>query len=126
MNSPIPRSCMRSVWEKQSDAFFPPCLAWPLWPAVREVIGFDCPVQLTTDLIGEGGIAQPPAPAVASPDMAPQLSGNAARGTREAQGFFAYPPVGVYFSNTCTEWPGRSFLKRLIFQYFVDRAGIVP
>ena len=119
------------------------CLAAPtraasqrLLPALRglalvarsmvEVISFDCPVQLTTDLIGEGGMAQPPAPAVASPDMAPRLSGNAARGTREAQGFFAYPPVGIYFSNTCTEWPGRSFPKRLIFQHFVDRAGIVP
>ena len=45
---------------------------------VREVIGFDCPVQLTTDLRGEAGIPQPPALAIASPDMAPQLSGNAA------------------------------------------------
>ena len=93
---------------------------------VREVIGFDCPVHLTTALRGEGGMAQPPAPAVASPAMAPQLSGHAARGTREAQGFCAYPSVGVYCSNTWTAWPGRSFPQRLIFQHCVDRAGIVP
>ena len=90
--------------EKTARRLFPALRGLALVASrVREVIGFDCPVQLTTDLIGEGGMAQPPAPAVASPDMAPQLSGNAARGTREAQGFFAYPPVGVYFSNTCTE-----------------------
>jgi hypothetical protein len=46
---------------------------------VIEVIGFDCPVQLTTDLIGEGRIAQPPTPAIASADMDPQLFGNTPR-----------------------------------------------
>ena len=113
--------------EKTERRLFPTLLGLALVASrVREVIGFDCPVQLTTDLIGEGGMAQPPAPAVASPDMAPQLSGNAARGTREAQGFVAYPPVGVNFSNTCTEWPGRSFPQRLRFQHFADRAGIGP
>src|SRR5262245_44327009 len=49
---------------------------------VVEVIGFDYPVQLTTDLIGEGGMAQPPTPPIAGADMDPQLLGNAARGTR--------------------------------------------
>ena len=50
-----------------------------------EVIGFDRPVQLTTDLIGQSRIAQPPAPAVARADMDPQLPGNAPRCTRQAQ-----------------------------------------
>src|SRR5439155_15471186 len=50
-----------------------------------EVIGFDRPVQLAADLIGEGGIAEPPTPAIAGADMDPQLSGNAPRGTRQAQ-----------------------------------------
>jgi hypothetical protein len=50
-----------------------------------EVIGFDGPVQLTTDLIGEGGIAEPPTPPIAGADMDPHLSGDAPRCTREAQ-----------------------------------------
>src|SRR5215510_13414871 len=32
-----------------------------------EVISFHRPVQLTSELIGEGGIAQPPTPAIAGP-----------------------------------------------------------
>src|SRR5215467_4605681 len=47
--------------------------------SVIEVIGFDGPVQLPTELIGQGGITQPPAPAVARADMDPQLFGNTPR-----------------------------------------------
>src|SRR5207244_7706691 len=36
---------------------------------VSEVIGFARPFSLTTELIGQGRIAQPPAPAVACADM---------------------------------------------------------
>src|SRR5215831_12321829 len=50
-----------------------------------EVISFHRPVQLTSELIGEGSIAPPPTPAIAGPDMDPQFSGNAPRGTRQAQ-----------------------------------------
>src|SRR5215475_13279023 len=53
--------------------------------SVIEVIGFDRPCQLTTDLIGQRGIAQPPTPAIARADMHPQLLGNTTRGTRQAQ-----------------------------------------
>src|SRR5262245_16944015 len=42
-----------------------------------EVVGFDCALQPTIHLIGQGSIAQPPAPAVAGTDMDPQLSGDA-------------------------------------------------
>src|SRR4029450_6415975 len=52
---------------------------------VIEVIGFDRPCQLTTALVGQGRIAQPPAPAIAGADVDPQLSGNASRGTRQAK-----------------------------------------
>src|SRR2546429_9122412 len=38
---------------------------------VIEVIGFDRPCSLTTELIGQGRIAQPPAPAIACADMDP-------------------------------------------------------
>ena len=51
---------------------------------VIEVIGFDCALSLALHLVGQGGIAQPPAPAVAGPDMHPQLSRNALRRTRQA------------------------------------------
>ena len=40
---------------------------------VREVIGFDCAVPVTLPLLGQGGMAQPPAPAVAGPDGCPAL-----------------------------------------------------
>src|SRR5262249_45278908 len=50
-----------------------------------QVVGFDRPRQLPLHLIGQGRIAEPPAPAIARTGMDPQLSGNAARGTRQAQ-----------------------------------------
>src|SRR5499427_3201815 len=50
-----------------------------------EVIGFDRAFQSAVHLIGQRGIAQPPAPAIARPYMHLQLAGNAARGTRQAQ-----------------------------------------
>src|SRR5262249_8008216 len=43
------------------------------------------PRQLPLHLIGQRGMAQPPAPALARPYMPPHLSGNAVRGTRQAQ-----------------------------------------
>src|SRR5262252_4634106 len=52
---------------------------------VIEVIRFHGALQLPLYLVGQGGIAQPPAPTVAGPAMDAQLSGNAARGTRQAQ-----------------------------------------
>jgi hypothetical protein len=42
-----------------------------------EVIGFDRSLQLAVHLIGQGGIAQPPTPAIAGPNMNTQFSGNA-------------------------------------------------
>src|SRR5262249_21750887 len=52
---------------------------------VIELIGFDGPCQLPLHFIGQGSISQPPAPAVAGPDMHPQLSGNAPRRAGETQ-----------------------------------------
>jgi len=49
------------------------------------VIRFHGALQLPLHLVGQGGIAQPPTPAIARPPMHPQLSGNTARGTRQAQ-----------------------------------------
>src|SRR5215831_2534987 len=46
-------------------------------------VGFDRPRHLPLHLVGQGGIAQPPTPAIASADMHPQLFGNATRGTRQ-------------------------------------------
>jgi hypothetical protein len=51
-----------------------------------EVIRFNRAFQLAVHLIGQGRIAQPPAPAVAGPDMDAQLSGDATRRTRETGG----------------------------------------
>jgi hypothetical protein len=50
-----------------------------------QVVGFDRPCPLPPHLIRQGGIAQPPTPAIARPHLPPHLSGNAARGTRQAQ-----------------------------------------
>src|SRR4029453_2774791 len=52
---------------------------------VIEVIRLDRPVQLALHLIGQGRIAQPPAPPIAGPDMDPQFPGDAPGRTGEAQ-----------------------------------------
>jgi hypothetical protein len=52
---------------------------------VVEVIGFHRPFQLARHLIGQGGIAQPPAPPIAVPDMHAHLSRNAPGRASEAQ-----------------------------------------
>jgi hypothetical protein len=50
-----------------------------------EVIRFHRAFELAVHLIGQGGIAQPPAPAVAGPAMDAQLAGNPPRRTRETE-----------------------------------------
>src|SRR5262245_31320792 len=65
---------------------FPALFRLPLLArSVIEFIRFHGALQLPLHLVGQGGIAQPPTPAVAGTDMHPQLSGNAARGTGQAQ-----------------------------------------
>ncbi len=60
-----------------AQRFRPPFLGLSFMTGgVIEVISFDCPCQLPSDLIGQGGIAQPPTPAIARADMDAQLSGN--------------------------------------------------
>src|SRR5262245_27243243 len=49
-----------------------------------QVVGFDRPLQLPLHFVGQGRVAQPPTPAIARLYMHPQLSVNAARGTRQA------------------------------------------
>jgi len=69
-----------------AQIFFPVLLRLPLLVSgVREFIRFHGALQLPLHLVGQGGIAQPPTPALARPHMHPQSSGNAARGTRQAQ-----------------------------------------
>jgi len=61
---------------------------WRLPLAARgvvEVIRFHRALQLAIGFVGHGRIPQPPAPAIAGPAMDPQLPGNAARRTRQAQ-----------------------------------------
>src|SRR4029450_7387915 len=52
---------------------------------VIEIVRFDGPFSLPLHFIGQRRIPQPPAPPRARPYMPPHLSGNAARGTRQAQ-----------------------------------------
>src|SRR6266487_1421740 len=69
-----------------AQMFFSALFRLPLLASgVIEFIRFHGALQLPLHLVGQGGIAQPPTPAIARPAMYPQLSGNAARGTREAQ-----------------------------------------
>src|SRR5262245_14435006 len=49
-----------------------------------QVVGFDRPRHLPLHFVGQGRVAQPPTPAIARLYMHPQLSVNAARGTRQA------------------------------------------
>src|SRR5882724_2862596 len=61
---------------------------------VVEVIGFNGPLQLAVHLIGQGGIAQPPAPAIAGPDMDAHFPGDAPRRARQTQQKGGKNPVG--------------------------------
>ena len=53
--------------------------------SVVEVIRFHRPLQLAVHLIRQGGIAQPPAPAIAGPDMDAHFPGDAPRRARQTQ-----------------------------------------
>src|SRR6266516_1466097 len=69
-----------------AQGFLPTLVRLPLLTSgVIEFIRFHGALQLPLHFVGQGGIAQPPTPAIARPPMHPQLSGNAARGTRQAQ-----------------------------------------
>src|SRR5215475_4554726 len=69
-----------------AQRFLPTLLGLPLLASgVIEIIRFHGALQLPLHLVGQGGIAQPPAPAVARADMDPQLFGNTPRCTRQAQ-----------------------------------------
>jgi hypothetical protein len=61
---------------------------------VIEVIRFDRACQLAVHLVGQGGIAQPPAPAIARVDTDTQFSGEAMGGARETQQKGGEQPVG--------------------------------
>src|SRR5262245_551213 len=69
-----------------SQGLFPALLCLALAASgMVEFIGFDRAFQLTMHLVRQGGIAQPPAPAVAGPDMDTQLPRNTTRRTRDTQ-----------------------------------------
>src|SRR5215471_18971628 len=65
--------------------FFPLFRLPLLASGVIELIRFHGALELPLHLVGQGGIAQPPTPALARPHMPPQFLGHAARGTRQAQ-----------------------------------------
>jgi hypothetical protein len=66
--------------------FLPTLFRLPLVASsLVQVIGFDRALSLAVHLIGQGGVAQPPAPPIACADMHPHLSGNTPRRIGEAQ-----------------------------------------
>src|SRR2546429_4101322 len=69
-----------------TQVFFPTPLGFALLASsVIEVIGFDRALHLAIGFVGDGRIAQPPAPAIAHTAMHPQLFGNTSRRTRQVQ-----------------------------------------
>src|SRR5262249_52481946 len=77
--APAPLALLSASPRAASPGFLSPPLPFaPLLGGVVEVIPFFPPPPPSVHLIGERGIAQPPAPAVAGPDMHPYLSGDAA------------------------------------------------
>jgi hypothetical protein len=69
-----------------SQALFPALFRLALLASsVVEFVRFNGPLYLALHLIGQGGIAHPPTPAIAGPDMDAHLSGDATRRTRQAQ-----------------------------------------
>src|SRR5262249_32524731 len=76
--APPPRSA--------TQVSFAPLLGLALLASgVIEVIRFHCTCYLAVGFIGEGCIAQPPAPAIARTTMHPQLSRNTSRRTGETE-----------------------------------------
>src|ERR687887_1848618 len=59
-----------------------------------QVVGFDRPLQLPLHLIGQGGVAEPPAPAITRADMDSQLPGDAPRRARQTEQKGGENPVG--------------------------------
>jgi hypothetical protein len=59
-----------------------------------QVVGFDRPLQLPLHLIGQGGVAEPPAPAIPRADMDSHLSGDAPRRARQTEQKGGENPVG--------------------------------
>jgi hypothetical protein len=59
-----------------------------------EVIRFHCAFQVAIHLVGQGGIAEPPTPAIARADMDAPLPGKTTRGTRETEQQGGENPVG--------------------------------
>src|SRR5215831_17577844 len=79
---------------RAAQRFLPTLLGLPLLASgVIEIIRFHGALQLPLHLIGQGGMAQPPAPAVARADMDPRLFGNTPRCTRQAQEKSGQNPV---------------------------------
>jgi hypothetical protein len=73
-----PRSASQGLW--------PTLFGLALVPSdVIELIGFNRALQLAIGLVGDGSIAQPPAPAIAGADMDAHLPRDAPGGTGEAQ-----------------------------------------
>src|SRR4030095_15303028 len=62
--------------------------------SVVEVFACHRPLQLAVHLIRQGGIAQPPAPAIAGPDMDAHFPGDAPRRARQTQQKGGKNPVG--------------------------------
>jgi hypothetical protein len=69
-----------------SQGLFPTPLGLALaTSSVIEFVGFHSAGALPICLVGQRHVSEPPTPAVARPDVAPQLSGDAPRRTRQAQ-----------------------------------------
>src|SRR5262252_10810788 len=101
---------VRGRWRLQGPIFFQAAegqggffAPWPVerrfcfvgirWNVVK-VIGFDRPLHLAPHLIGHGGVAEPPAPAITRADMNAQFSGDAPRRARQTEQKGGENPVG--------------------------------
>src|SRR5215831_16130933 len=69
------------------------CFVGIRWNVVK-VINFDRPLHLAPHLIGHGGVAEPPAPAITRADMNAQFSGDAQRRARQTEQKGGENPVG--------------------------------
>src|SRR5207249_1020767 len=95
---------------------------------VVEVIGFHGACQLAVGFIGEGRIAQPPAPAIARTAMHPQLSCNTSRRTRQAQQKGREHPVhdrALAAVQECSREVIEGALAILLFTAVAFQAGLV-
>src|SRR5262249_38859476 len=127
--APAGLAFLAATTRSAAQMFFPALFRLPLLArGVIEFIRFHGARQLPLHLVGQGGIPEPPAPAVAGPTMDAQLSGNAPRRTRETEEKRRQNPVhdrALAAIQECAREVIEGTLTGLLFTAVALQSGLV-